>query len=155
MARTARRVLAGVAGLAMIAWAAGAAAGDAEDILIVYHPGGSVAFHSPEEAREAFLGEVRGVKPGVYLDNDPNQARFVGAVLGMSVAAYDTYWTEKIVHEGRPAPKRLRSTRAMLEYVAGTPGAVGYVPRAESAAVAAYGERLKVLPWSPGPAAGR
>lgn len=150
-ARTARTIL---VGLAALVWGALAAPAGAEDILVVYHPGFPPEAHTRAEAREAFLGEGRvwggrEVTPAVYPDSDPDQEHFVTTVLGMTTEAYDFLWATKIVREGRTAPKRLQSAKAMLDYVAATPGAVGYVRQADADAVAAYGDRLDVLPWNP------
>ncbi len=157
MRRTARSIRTGLAALGGMAvvWAALAGPARAEDILIVYHPGFPPEAHTHAEAREAFLGEGRvwdgrEVKPGVYLDTDPVQAHFVATVLGMSEEAFNTLWARRIVRDGRTAPKRLGSPDAMLHYVAVTPGAVGFVRRADADAVAAYGDRLDVMPWSAG-----
>lgn len=155
MGRTIRFILAVfLAIFAAAAWAALAAPAEAEDILIVYHTGFPPEAHTRAQARDAFLGEGGAwggleVRPGVYMDTDPSQAHFVTTVLGMTPEAFDSLWAARIVREGRPAPKRLQSPQAMLDYVATTPGAVGYVRRADAAAVAAYGNRLDVLPWTP------
>jgi hypothetical protein len=156
--RTARAIRVGLAALGGMAvvWAALAGPARAEDILIVYHPGFPPEAHTQAEAREAFLGEGRvwggrEVTPAVYMDSDPAQKHFVTTVLGMTTEAYDALWAMKIVREGRTAPKRLQSVQAMLDYVAATPGAVGYVRRSDAHAVAAYGDRLDVLPWTPLP----
>jgi hypothetical protein len=153
--RTVRAMRLGLATLAGIAavWAALAGPARAEDILVVYHPGFPAEAHTHAEAREAFLGEGHlwnggEVRPGVYPNNDPFQKHFVATVLGMTEEAFDTLWARRIVREGRSAPKRLASPTAMLHYVAVTPGAVGYVRQADAGAVAAYGDRLDVMPWS-------
>jgi len=157
MGRTIRFILAvflAVLGTAVWAALAAPAGAGAEDILVVYHTGFPPEAHTRAQARDAFLGEGGAwggleVRPGVYMDTDPAQAYFVTTVLGMSPEAFDALWAKRIVREGRSAPKRLQSPQAMLDYVATTPGAVGYVRRADAAALAAYGNRLDVLPWTP------
>jgi hypothetical protein len=164
-ARTVQRGLRLAFAAALAAAFAGNAPARAEDILVVYHPGFPPEAHTRAEAREAFLGEGhvwggRDATPAIYPDTDPNQVHFVTTVLGMTPEAYDALWAAKIVREGLPAPRRMRSVRAMLDFVARTPGAVGYVRHADADAVATYGDRLDVMPWSPlpdaddGPAAG-
>lgn len=163
MGRAVRPVAAGlawaVAAALAAAFAAPAAPARADDILVVYHPGFPPEAHTRAEARGAFLGDGRAwagpeVTPAIYPDSDPTQAHFVTTVLGMSVESYDALWAAKIVREGRAAPRRFPSVQAMLEFVARTPGAVGFVRHADAAAVAAYGDRLDVLPWTPVPDVG-
>jgi len=154
MGRASRRIVAGLA--VAVALAGTAAPARADDILVVYHPGFPPEAHTRAAARAAFLGEGRAwggivVTPAIFPDTDPDQTHFVATVLGMSVEGYDALWTAKIVREGRAAPRRLSSAQAMLDFVARTPGAVGYVRHADAAAVAAYGDRLDVLPWTPLP----
>ena len=58
---------------------------------------------------------------------DPLRARFLQQVAGLDDDRYVAYWTVRR-HVGKGAPPReLDSAAAVLDFVAGTPGALGYV----------------------------
>lgn len=58
---------------------------------------------------------------------DPRRIAFSQAVFALAPAELDSYWNERYFHGVSP-PHVVQSVEAMLRFVAGTPGAIGYVP---------------------------
>lgn len=58
---------------------------------------------------------------------DPRRIAFTQAVFALAPAELDTYWNERYFHGVSP-PHVVQSVEAVLRFVAGTPGAIGYVP---------------------------
>jgi hypothetical protein len=129
-----------------------APAAGAEDILVVFNPVFPLDAPGRADARRAFLDDRpwQGVRiiPAVYTDENPDQVHFVRTVLRMSVKDYDMHWSQLILQEGTTPPRRFTTVDALLHFVARTPNAVGYARHDDAAKVAAYGDRLRVLPWT-------
>jgi hypothetical protein len=132
-----------------------APAAGAEDILVVFNAVFPLDAPGRADARRAFMDDRpwKGVRvtPAIYVDENPDQAHFVETVLGMTVNDYDLHWSHLIVQDGTTPPRRFLAPDALLRFVARTPNAVGYVRHDDVAKVAAYGDDLRVLPWTPVP----
>jgi hypothetical protein len=112
--------------LALSALLLGATAAAAADIYVIAHPGLKL---SPDEAREAFLGEKQFAGPQriVAFDNAAAQADFLRKVYDMDVNKYNTIWAKKGFRDGLNPPAVKGSDVEVLSAVRATPGAIGYV----------------------------
>jgi hypothetical protein len=84
---------------------------------------------TPEEARDAFIGEKQ-LAGGVRLvpfDNASAQADFLDKVYRMDVAKYNTLWAKKGFRDGLNPPAIRGTDVEVIASVKSTPGGVGYV----------------------------
>jgi hypothetical protein len=113
--------------LSLIACAAATAALPAmADIYVIANAGLQL---SPDEAREAFVGDkqfANGLKI-VPLDNSAAQPEFLSKVLGMDATRYNALWVKKGFRDGLVAPTVKASDLEVVAGVKATPGAIGYV----------------------------
>lgn len=103
----------------------------AADVAVISNSGTRI---SAAEAKEAFLGEKQfaGGTKLIPVDNAALQGSFLSQRLSMSVDKYNGLWTKKAFRDGLTAPAVKRSDAEVIEFVKGTPGAVGYVSSAPS-----------------------
>jgi ABC-type phosphate transport system substrate-binding protein len=92
--------------------------------------------------RRRFWRDGSRIRPVNLPAASPTRLSFSRTVLGSPPRELADYFNDLYFHGTRPPPV-LESERAVLLYVARTPGAVGYVPAAALAAPEAAG--LKVL----------
>jgi len=72
------------------------------------------------------------IRPVDLKADSPTRQEFSGTILRRSVAAVKSYW-QQVIFSGRGSPPpELESDEAVIEYVAGHPGAIGYVSSAAS-----------------------
>ena len=77
--------------------------------------------------RVVYIGE-QVAAPVNYPVGHPLRERFLAAIMGQSEEQYTGYWlVRQYVGKGAP-PLILPDVDAVVGYVLGTPGAVGYVP---------------------------
>jgi hypothetical protein len=118
-----RRLRLTLAGLVLLASAAGAARAD--DIYVICHP--DVAL-KPTEVKDVFLGE-KGFAGSVKLapaDNSAAQAAFLVAVLKLDAGKYASIWTKKSFRDGANPPPVKASDAEALAYARLTPGGCSY-----------------------------
>ena len=114
-----------------LVWAAVAKASD-EGLVVVANASVSAREVKSEELREIFLGERRTLANGskispVFLKNGPAHQSFLDAYVGKSDGAFRAGWM-RLVFTGKGSLPRTFDTEAeVLEYVAATPGTIGYV----------------------------
>jgi ABC-type phosphate transport system substrate-binding protein len=112
---------------------AGAAA-RGQEVMVVANTGVSASQISSTELRDIFTGVRSRFGDGtravpVILKGGPAHEVFLSHHLGENPDEFRTRW-RKAVFTGQGAmPKEFNSERALLEYVAATPGAIGYVSR--------------------------
>jgi ABC-type phosphate transport system substrate-binding protein len=87
---------------------------------------------SKAELREVFTGASSSLKGGgdvtpVLLKQGPANDGFLDLYIGKSDAAFRATWRSLLFSGQNVMPKMLDSDAAMVEYVARTAGAVGYV----------------------------
>ena len=57
---------------------------------------------------------------------------FSRRVLGRTVREMSEFWVQQSLTQGLTPPSTLKSSRAMLRFVASVPGAIGYLPAGEA-----------------------
>ena len=141
--------LAAVAPVAPAAAQQRAAPTDDDAIVLVANTDVPVTSIAPNDARRIFLlrqrfwPHGRRIAPVNLPAASPLRRDFSLRLLGRSVRELGEYWNEMYFHGTEP-PAVLESERAVLLYVARTPGAIGYI-RATTLRAAPERDDLKVL----------
>ncbi|MFP4030999.1 MAG: hypothetical protein ACLFRG_03525 [Desulfococcaceae bacterium] len=105
--------------------------------ILIAHPDAPVDSLERREVRDIFLGEM-----SLW----PNQERiafatlkarqvhetFLGEYVGRTSSQYDIFWKKKVFSGQGRMPKSMDSPEAVIEFVANTPGAIGYLPSGTS-----------------------
>lgn len=105
-----------------------------QDVVLIVNKGSSVSQITPSQVREIFTGTRSRFRDGgratpVLLKGGPVHEVFLTHYVGDSPEEFRVRW-RKAVFTGQGAmPKEFASESAMLDYVAATPGAIGYVSR--------------------------
>ncbi len=114
-----------------LVWAScGGASG--EGILVVANGSVPARAVKSDEIREIFLGERRTLADGskispVLLKNGPSHQAFLNAYIGKSDGAFRAGWMRLVFTGKGSLPRTFDTEPGLLEYVAGTPGAIGYI----------------------------
>lgn len=113
----------------VLAWSVTAQAGG---LTVIANKGVSVSSLSRAQVQNIFLGkdviwpDGKKMNPAVLKAGGTHES-FLSDMLGKSAAQFDTFWKQAIfTGKGRP-PKAVASEAEMVQYVAATDGAVGYI----------------------------
>jgi ABC-type phosphate transport system substrate-binding protein len=133
--------------LGLAAIFASAAAG-AQDVVIVVNSNVSISGISEAQLRDIFTGARSRLDDGtrvvpVLLRGGPVHEVFLDKHLRENPEEFRTRWRKAVFTGQGSMPKEFSSETAVLEYVAATPGAMGYVSRTSG------NTAVKVLPVSP------
>jgi ABC-type phosphate transport system substrate-binding protein len=126
---------------------AGSVAG-AQDVLIVANKGVTVSEINAAQLREVFTGTRSRLNDGtravpVILKGGPVHEVFLRKHIGDSPEEFRSRWRKAVFTGQGSMPKEFSSEVSLLEYVAATPGAIGYVSRIID------GQDVKVLSLAP------
>lgn len=119
----------------------------AQDVQLVANPELQISSISDADVRAIFLGTKTRLAAGshvvpVTLKGGPVHEVFLRNHLGQSPDEFRAQW-RKVVFTGQGAmPRAFDSETALVDYVAATPGAIGYVSR-----ISAQG-KVKCIPIS-------
>ncbi|MFZ0772207.1 MAG: hypothetical protein WCA49_24960 [Candidatus Sulfotelmatobacter sp.] len=106
---------------------------NAQDIVVIANNGVKVTGASSDDIRSVFTGDKTslGGVPVIPVTpkSGPVYEAFLKAYIGKGDAAYRTGWRSLVFTGQGSMPKTVDSEAAMLEYVAATPGAIGYVSK--------------------------
>jgi ABC-type phosphate transport system substrate-binding protein len=109
-------------------------AAGAQDVVLVANKGLKISEITNRDLRAIFLGTKTRFSDGshavpVTLKGGPAHEVFLKNYVGENPEEFRSQW-RKVVFTGQGAmPKAFDSESALIEYVADTPGAVGYVSR--------------------------
>ena len=104
----------------------------AQEAVVVANSGVKAAEISSDDIRDVFTGAKSTLKDGshvtpVTLKAGPSHEAFLKKYVGKSDSAFRASW-RSLVFTGQAAmPKTFDTEAALLDYVAATPGAIGYV----------------------------
>ncbi len=109
----------------------------AQDVLVVANKGVHIWEVSDADLRAIFMGTRTRFADGshavpVTLKGGPAHEVFLKNHVGESPEEFRTQWRKEIFTGQGAMPKAFDSESALIEYVAVTPGAVGYVSRISS-----------------------
>jgi ABC-type phosphate transport system substrate-binding protein len=101
-------------------------------VLIVANPGVKGASISTRDIRDVFTGVSTSLRDGshvtpVLLKAGPVQQEFLHLYIGKEDTAFRATWRSFVFSGQGMMPKDLDSDSAIVEYVARTPGAIGYI----------------------------
>jgi ABC-type phosphate transport system substrate-binding protein len=105
-----------------------------QDVILVVNKASSISQITPSQVREIFTGTRSRFSDGgraipVLRKGGPVHEVFLTHYVGDSPEEFRVRW-RKAVFTGQGAmPREFASESAMLDYVASTPGAIGYVSR--------------------------
>lgn len=104
----------------------------ADDVLVVIaHPGSAVQQLQRSEGVNLFLGRYKTLPGGMRatpLDTEELRAQFYKLLVNKTLPEINAYWT-RLTFSGQTLPPRRLRELQVLETVATTPGAIGYVRR--------------------------
>ena len=102
-------------------------------VAVIGNPDLGVTSITAAQAADIFLGKMTKLPDGTQItviehkDGDAVKEEFYDKVVGKSPSQLKAYWAKLVfTGEGVP-PKEYAGDKTVLEHVAGTPGAIGYV----------------------------
>jgi ABC-type phosphate transport system substrate-binding protein len=103
--------------------------------LVIANNGVKSSDVSKGDLRDVFTGNSSSFKDGshvtpVLLKGGAANDEFLAAYVGKADGAFKASWRSLVFSGQASMPKTVESEAAMVEYVAQTPGAVGYVGKA-------------------------
>lgn len=120
------------------------------ELVVVANASSGVERLSQNEVINIFLGRYRQLPSGIAAlpvdqpSGSPMKARFYRKLVNKDIAEINTYWA-RLTFSGKTAPPRQATSSAeMLEWLARTRGAIGYVER-EKLDDWARDERIKIV----------
>jgi len=114
-----------------VAWAQGPE--EQAQFLVVIHSSVGESSLTKKEVSDLFLGRTLAWRDGepvapVDLASDsPVRSSFSEAIHGRKVSAVKSYWQRQIFSGRAVPPPERESDEQVVQYVRGTPGAIGYV----------------------------
>jgi len=102
--------------------------------IVIVNPGVKSADVSKGDLKDVFTGAASSLKDGshvtpVLLKEGPAHEEFLTAYVGKNDTAFRAGWRSLVFSGQASMPKSLESEAAMVDYVAHTPGAIGYVAK--------------------------
>lgn len=110
----------------------------AQDVVVVANPNVQITTITSGELRDIFTGARTSFRDRTHaipvtLKGGPAHEVFLHNHLGETPDSFRTFWRKALFSgEGAP-PKEFGSEAALLQFVAATPGAIGYVSRVNDA----------------------
>jgi ABC-type phosphate transport system substrate-binding protein len=101
-------------------------------VLVIANPAVAPAYVTRAELRDIFTGVSSSLKGGaqvtpVLLRQGPAHDEFLGLYIGKSDSGFRAGWRSILFSGQGVIPKTLGSDAAVVEYVAHTQGAIGYI----------------------------
>jgi ABC-type phosphate transport system substrate-binding protein len=106
----------------------------AQDVVVVVNTGVKATAASTDDIRNVFTGEKSSLRDGshvtpVTLKAGSAHEAFLKTYVGKGDTAYRTGWRNLVFTGQGSMPKVFDSEAALVDYVAATPGAIGYVSK--------------------------
>jgi ABC-type phosphate transport system substrate-binding protein len=103
-------------------------------VLVIANPGIAASDVSKSDLRDLFTGASSTLKGGtrvvpVLLKDGSVHAEMLSLYVGKSDSAFRANWRSLLFSGEGVMPRTLDSEAAVVEYVARTPGAIGYISR--------------------------
>ncbi len=113
--------------------AASAACAHAQ-VLVVANPAIKSSEVSKSDLREVFSGSSSSIKEAghvtpILLKSGPANDEFLSAYVGKTDSAFRASWRSLVFSGQATMPKSLDTDAALVEYVAHTPGTIGYISK--------------------------
>jgi ABC-type phosphate transport system substrate-binding protein len=109
----------------------------AQDVVVIVNNGVKATSASKDEIAGVFTGDKSSLGEGskvtpVTLKGGAAHEAFLKEYVGKSDAAFRTSWRSLVFTGQGSIPKTVDSDTAMVDYVAATPGAIGYIGKETS-----------------------
>ena len=106
---------------------------NAADYIVIVNKASSASSVSASDLKRLYTGKMpdfagKPASPANFALDNPAAVGFLKDNVGMSSAEYKSFWLAEQVRGGGSAPAMEKTAEAMLAYVSGNPGAIGYVP---------------------------
>ena len=103
-------------------------------VLVVANPGVAANDVSHDQLRDVFTGASSSIKgvaqvTPVLLREGPAHDEFLSTYIGKSDSAFRAGWRSLLFSGQAVLPRTLNSDADVVEYIAHTPGAIGYIAR--------------------------
>lgn len=103
-------------------------------VVVIVNPGIRAAAAAKSDLRDVFTGSASSLRDGsrvtpVLLKSGPANEGFLAEIVGKSESAFTAGWRSLVFSGQASMPKTLDSEATMVDYVAHTPGAIGYVSK--------------------------
>jgi ABC-type phosphate transport system substrate-binding protein len=123
-----------IAFLSVVGILLGAGISHAQEIMIIANPAAPVSEISRDQLRDIFIGARTRFGNGsravpVLLKGGPVHEVFLSRIVGDNPDEFRVRWRRAVFTGQGAMPKEFLSEAAVLDYVATTPGAIGYVSR--------------------------
>lgn len=110
----------------------GASAARAADVVLIGNPSITATSLTPDEVKNVFLATKSSLANGnhvepVLMKSGSAHETFVKEYLGKTDSALETYYRSLVFTGKASMPKTVASDAEMVDYVAKTKGAIGYV----------------------------
>lgn len=104
-------------------------------VIVIANPGVKASEISKSDLRDVFTGASNTLPGGssvtpILLKSGAVHEAFLQAYIGKNDTAYRAGWRSLVFSGQASMPKSLDSDAAILEFVAHTPGAIGYISKA-------------------------
>lgn len=104
----------------------------ADDAVVIANKNVPSSTLSSDDIKQIFLGNKTSWDNGdkivfVVQDRTDTADAFLKAYIRKSASQYDNYWKKQVFTGKGKAPKSFSSDQELAEFVANTPGAIGYV----------------------------
>ena len=104
-------------------------------VMVIANPGVKAVDVSKADLRDVFSGASSNLAGGehvtpVLLKENAIHEQFLSQYVGKSDTAFRTSWRSLVFSGQGVMPRSLESEAAVVEFVARTPGAIGYISRA-------------------------
>ena len=121
--------------VALVAFASLLSARPYAQVAVIANPSVKATAISKGELSDVFTGASSSLSDGshvvpVLLKQGAAHETFLSDFIGKSDAAFRTTWRSLVFTGEGSMPKTFNSEAAMVDYVAATPGAIGYVSKA-------------------------
>lgn len=103
------------------------------DLVVVVNARSGVAVMTRNEIVNIFFGRYRQFFNGIeaqpvdLVDNNPDRARFYGALVGKDLSDVNAYWSRQVFSGRMQPPPRVSNVDEVLRWVSSHPGGIGFV----------------------------
>lgn len=110
---------------------------EAAELVVVAHPKSGIEKLSRNEAINIFLGRFRQLPSGLTAfpvdlpASHGERGAFYRQLVNKELAEINAYWARLVFSGGTMPPRQATSVEDLLDFVAATPGALGYVDRSQ------------------------
>lgn len=102
------------------------------EVLIIANKTMTQAVIDRQDVKDIFLcnrlywNDTLRISVATLIEGDTAKSFFT-TYLGMSAKQFNGHWDEKLYTGGKPHPKRFKTQKQLVEFVAQTPGAIGFI----------------------------